>query len=339
MLFSFIKQSDRPTLILTWIPNATLKKNPQSIDSSPAKSRTSTPRISPRRTPKQDFSKSDESPAVGINDSQPVSFLKKRKHNSNSVCSETSTGSKDDVFNTDDSLSNGKCMTEFGSLGTKLSSSCKSQTDSGIGVEPASVQLASSQSSSIVASSFNSDSPQRNGLQDGELQNNEKTLIPLVKPSRVGVHVNDLNGSADENLTSCQEYNNFEAAAVSEDQFTAEEKLIAMLNRNKLHAKVKESDCFVSKPVSIEIKGDNLVVVTQNQNAGLGTNDAGLQLADPNINRNESKFETSSSQSPDLDSISFSSDNLSPCSNMQGEGLPLNSKHKVIKYCIYWNDL
>lgn len=44
------------TLILTWIPNSTLKKNPKTIQNSPGGS----PRISPRRTPKQEFAKPDK---------------------------------------------------------------------------------------------------------------------------------------------------------------------------------------------------------------------------------------------------------------------------------------
>lgn len=63
-----------------------------------------------------------------------------------------------------------------------------------------------------------------------------------------------------------------------------------------------------SKPVSIEIKGDNLVVVTE---------PCPVAQADPNINCNENKFETSSSQSAtDMDNTSLSSNstNQSPSS-------------------------
>ncbi|ELU09246.1 hypothetical protein CAPTEDRAFT_175014 [Capitella teleta] len=40
------------TLILTWIPNSTLKKNPRSIENSPGRAK-----ISPRRSPRQEFAK------------------------------------------------------------------------------------------------------------------------------------------------------------------------------------------------------------------------------------------------------------------------------------------
>jgi hypothetical protein len=46
------------------------------------------------------------------------------------------------------------------------------------------------------------------------------------------------------------------------DSLTAEEQLAAMLNRNKLRAKVKENSGS-HKSVSIEMEGDNLVIVTE----------------------------------------------------------------------------
>jgi hypothetical protein len=42
------------TLILTWIPNSTLKKNPRSIENSPAATR-----ITPRRSPRQEYSRAE----------------------------------------------------------------------------------------------------------------------------------------------------------------------------------------------------------------------------------------------------------------------------------------
>ncbi|KAH3860764.1 hypothetical protein DPMN_023684 [Dreissena polymorpha] len=54
-----------PTLILTWIPNSNLKKNTKSIENSPNRSNRSTPKHSPRRkTPKQEFAKSDNNVAT-----------------------------------------------------------------------------------------------------------------------------------------------------------------------------------------------------------------------------------------------------------------------------------
>lgn len=42
------------TLILTWIPNSTLKKNPRSIENSPAQTR-----VTPRRSPRQEYAHID----------------------------------------------------------------------------------------------------------------------------------------------------------------------------------------------------------------------------------------------------------------------------------------
>lgn len=42
------------TLILTWIPNSTLKKNPRSIENSPAQTR-----VTPRRSPRQEYAHVD----------------------------------------------------------------------------------------------------------------------------------------------------------------------------------------------------------------------------------------------------------------------------------------
>lgn len=44
------------TLILTWIPNSTLKKNPRSIENSPAQTR-----VTPRRSPRQEYAHVDNS--------------------------------------------------------------------------------------------------------------------------------------------------------------------------------------------------------------------------------------------------------------------------------------
>ncbi|BFZ02976.1 hypothetical protein BsWGS_06017 [Bradybaena similaris] len=286
-------QSCRPTLILTWIPNATLKKNPHSIESSPIKSRSSTPKISPRRNPKQEFAKSDESatltpsPSPSTYDSYQDRRLKKLSNDTTSICSEISVESKEDSPSIDESYIGEETSKTSGG---KLSSSYKSQSDSGIGTEEG-------QHISSISNAY-------------QLQNNEKSLHLGIKPSRVGVHVNDLNSwdkssrSDHKNVGVGKDHNH------STDELTSEEQLVAMLNRNKLHAKVKDKEKSGIKPVSIEIEGDKLVVVTEQQEGA--TN----MLSDPNINRNESKFETSSSQSTDIDTQSLSSDsnNQSPCS-------------------------
>ena len=61
------------TLILTWIPNSTLKRNPRSLESSPARGHA--PRIGARRSPRQEYAKSDfsstsQSPRSSLGSSQ-----------------------------------------------------------------------------------------------------------------------------------------------------------------------------------------------------------------------------------------------------------------------------
>lgn len=218
-------QSCRPTLILTWIPNATLKKNPHSIESSPIKSRSSTPKISPRRNPKQEFAKSDESatltpsPSPSTYDSYPDRRLKKLSNDTTSICSEISVESKEDSPSIDESYIGEETSRTSGG---KLSSSYKSQSDSGIGTEEG-------QHISSISNVY-------------QLQNNEKSLHLGIKPSRVGVHVNDLNSWDKSSRSDHKNVGVSKDPNHSTDELTSEEQLVAMLNRNKLHAKIKDKE-------------------------------------------------------------------------------------------------
>ncbi|GFO16024.1 TBC1 domain family member 16, partial [Plakobranchus ocellatus] len=295
--------SSRPTLVLTWIPNTTLKKNPHSIEGSPNISRSNTPKVSPRRIPRQEFAKSDESvtltpsPSPSTQDSAYCCGprLKKLSQDTTSICSEASVESHDGCASAGSSFVGEDQSKE--SCG-KLSSSNKSQTDSGVGSEEV---------------------PSVN-----QIQNNEKVQLN-VKPTRVGIHVNNLNGVDKGPRVDHKNLENCKDTGISSDDITYEEQLVAMLNRNKLHAKVKDKDS--GKPISIEIDGDKLVVVTEqmalssDQNISNGSREGNSSskqsnnITEHNINHNESKFETSSSQSTDIDTPSLSSDsnNQSPC--------------------------
>ncbi|XP_059157121.1 TBC1 domain family member 16-like isoform X2 [Physella acuta] len=270
-------QSCRPTLLLTWIPNTTLKKNPQSIESSPIKS--GTPKASPRRNPKQEFAKSDESvtltPSPSPSTQDSSQRCKKLSTDTTSICSDTSVYSRDDSPSLDSSNVGEDVSKESGS---RHSSSYRSQTDSGIGTD------------------------------ETHLQNNEKYLQHGLKPSRVGIHVNDLNGAERKNIGACSDPNR--------DELTSEEQLVAMLNRNKLHAKIKDGGDTTVKAVSIELQGDKLVVVTEQEEERC------KNITENNINRNESKFDTSSST--DIDTQSLSSDSNSP------SNLGLGAAHTVL---------
>ncbi|KAL5019137.1 hypothetical protein ScPMuIL_004859 [Solemya velum] len=281
-----------PTLILTWVPNSTLKKNPRSIENSPNRSYVATPRTSPRR--RQEFAKSDNpntpSPSISTrgsivstcSDNYEQYYLdqvydRQRKKHSMDTNSEISVGSKEDNQSVDD-FSQGDDVTR------KLSSSNRSQTDSGIG-------------------------------NDDLIQNNEKLFPSISKVNRVGVNVNDLHGEKNKNN---QEMRNAASCVIEEesssstdiDGLTAEEQLAAMLNRNKLHAKVRERTDS-NKSVSIEMEGDNLIVVTEELEDEVIVDQEQL-IKDRNTNKNESKFDSSSSNSIDFEAGSLSSDSTHP---------------------------
>lgn len=286
-----------PTLVLTWIPNSSLKKNPRSIQNSPNTSVATTPTPSPRRTPRQEFSKLNQpvttpSPTTSLRESSDgyehyymdrgtVRGKKKHSIDNASVNSEVSYGSRDDSQSVDS-------WTNPEEASRKLS--CSNKSDSGIGTEE------------IV-------------------QNNEKNLVfgpQKLGKIPVGVNVNDLHHEKDNNSevknTNQQENEEEISSPDTSDGLTPEEQLAALLNRNKLHAKARER-LDSNKSVSIEMDGDNLVITTEEIEKTVDTASKDRFLEDRNINKNESKFDTSSSsnsQSTDADGISFSSDSTQP---------------------------
>lgn len=278
-----------PTLILTWIPNSSLKKNPKSIE-SPNRSYATTP--SPKRTPRQEFARKQittpspsSSPrgscvSVGSDaceqyymDKAPVKNKKKQSIDNSSMNSELSLGSREDCLDS---------WAQVEEINRKSSTSNKSQTDSGIDTEDV-------------------------------VQNNEKN-IPK-KCSTVGRNVNDLHVDKESN-TECKTDNRRGpeediSSSDTTDSLTAEEQLAAMLKRNKLHTKARER-LESNKSVSIEMDGDNLVVVTEEIDKPQTVN-MDKYITEKNLNKNESKFDTSSSsQSTDAEGISLSSDSTHP---------------------------
>ena len=77
------------TLILTWIPNSTLKKNPRSIENSPAQSR-----VTPRRSPRQEYAHVDypssaaQSPTNSAVDIDVAESSDLRQSSSSALCSQ-----------------------------------------------------------------------------------------------------------------------------------------------------------------------------------------------------------------------------------------------------------
>ena len=284
-----------PTLILTWIPNSSLKKNPRSIQNSPSKTDEMPAKPSPRRQPRQEFTKvSTPSPissprgstvSAGSDvydyymDRAPVRSKKKRSLDNSSVNSEVSVGSRDE-------FASGESWCQCDESGRKLSMSNKSQTDSGLGP-------------------------------DEIIQNNEKNFkAEINKLYKIGVNVNNLQTNKGSNccVTKGKGMDEELSSPDTSDSLTAEEQLAAMLNRNKLRAKVKENSGS-HKSVSIEMEGDNLVIVTEELDKD-SIDDQHRFNEERNINSNESKFETTSSssmsQSTDGEGISLSSDSTHP---------------------------
>lgn len=202
----------------------------------------------------------------------------KKKNSMDSVNSDFSIGSKDtgfDVFTPDDGTVR-KSSSE---------SNGRSQADSGIA----------------------------NGA-NVSVQNNEKCIDNLSKGKKVGVNVNDLYSenlnqlSADiDNLTKAA----LEESSVSEsDSLNTEDKLAALLNKHKLHSKPKERTDS-GRSVSIELEGDNIIVTTEELEDDVIVDTKHKTIEDKNLNKDESKFD-SSSISTDNEITSISSDSTNP---------------------------
>ncbi|CAE1287106.1 TBC1 domain family member 16 [Acanthosepion pharaonis] len=268
-----------PTLILTWIPNATLKRNPRSIENSPNRSAMGSPKSSPRRTPKQDYARSDNlatpSPSMSPRDSlvsmgsEQCLWIEQRRRSrqrdDSSLCSEISVGSRDET-------------SDYDSYRDKFGPSNKSQTDSGVGTD---WDHTSGQSA----------------------PNNEKAVSTTrTRVHKVGVNVNDLSKENKRNLDSADPYSKtskYDSSSTESEGITPEEQLAAMLKKNKLYRKSRER-LGSDRSVSIEMEGDNLVVVQEDNMLNL------------NIHQKEKKYDMASSPSTDFDQTSLSSDSTDP---------------------------
>ena len=204
--------------------------------------------------------------------------LGKKKNSLDSVNSDFSFGSKDTGFE-------GIATEDVRKSSTESNERCQSQADSGIAVGA-----------------------------NGSVQNNEKSVDNLSKGKKVGVNVNNLYS---ENLNKLSaDIDNLTKAALEESSFSegdslnTEEKLAALLNKNKLHSKSKERTDS-GRSVSIELDGDSIRVVTEELEDDVLVDAKNLSVEDHNINKDESKFD-SSSLSTDSEVASISSDSTNP---------------------------
>lgn len=197
------------SLILTWIPNTSLKKNPRSLQNSPLH-----PVASPRKSPRQEFAKTSWSPAQSP-------LANGNQHHRGDSGQETSPSGS----------SSGDAP--------KLSTSLKSQTDSGIGNED------------IV------DSKHEDVVNNGENNGKSITREPLShcsidSPSSES----EIGAPSSEQQLQCllqhKKVTDLKEAAVAapETRQGADEERKPRTSSNR-------------SVTSIEMEGDNLVVVTE----------------------------------------------------------------------------
>ncbi|XP_013399258.1 TBC1 domain family member 16-like [Lingula anatina] len=212
------------TLILTWIPNSTLKKNPRSIQNSPSRPGAS-PRISPRRAKKQEFTAS----ALSSPSSEEASGSQERKSSSYGDRNHGEKGCHDHKANDNISLCSDISTGEQSrdAQKPKLSTSLKSQADSGIGSDDIISHVQGSKQTQSSASKFSE------GAEEDVSFSSESASDSLSAGAKLKALINKDVPSKPK-----------PSQASSSDS----------------HENVKER---TSSTVSIEMDGDKLVVVTE----------------------------------------------------------------------------
>ena len=197
------------TLILTWIPNSTLKKNPRSIENSPAQTR-----VTPRRSPRQEYAHVDNP--------------------SSATQSPTDSAVDVDVSTSSDQH--------------QLSSAVGSQGDVATDVKNASD--ASCDSDAIAENSCDS------------INNIRPSCTPTnTSRARVGVNVNALRDKCTNILTQ----SNTEPTASDKGDTLSDgsSHSVAVGAARQLAMLRSRSDSSNKSVASVEMEGDNLVVVTE----------------------------------------------------------------------------
>ncbi len=207
--------------MLTWIPNTTLKKNPRSIENSPARSGAPL-KISPRRSPRQEFAKAEYS-------------------------SPSPSQSPEESAASNASDTEHRVKRSSGGSGHNSNSSSESSTP-------------------LL---------RKNVLVREDVQNNMVCDSPRRKRD-VGKNVNDIHKKMSNAERDARSDNGYAAEgegelepssenSSSDDDSPGEEKKLfnMMLAKNKLEERVKERTSSSRSVTSIEMEGDNLVVVTE----------------------------------------------------------------------------
>ena len=272
------------TLILTWIPNNHLKKNPRSIENSPAH-----PKISPRRSPRPEFSQTDWSPSSSQCGSVATT--------PSSECAEKLTQSckvSTDVI----SISSEGSSDQASEGNSKLDISGKSQSDSGIGEEgftPGTektkdskhghLQDLSQQNNSLSTQISSSNQKQLNiGQHVNDLHYKDTNVKKINMDGFQTEHVNDTNGgchlmsqpTTSYNATpaiDCDDIRADSSLSSDSDELTTQTQLTVLLHKpqastsgalsQKDRIKERMSSGSTKSVASIEMDGDKLVIVTE----------------------------------------------------------------------------
>lgn len=203
------------TLILTWIPNSTLKKNPRSIENSPAQTR-----VTPRRSPRQEYAHTDY------------------------VTSDTQSPT---ISSADVDIS-ASCVDISASCDHRSSSSAP---DSLGAVCPVTDNTSESGDNTLASQN------------DCEAKNNVK---PSCTPTntcraRVGVNVNPIR----DKCTNLQLQSNTEQTACEKGDSVSDggHHSVAVGAARRLAMLSSHSDSSSKSVASVEMDGDNLVIVTE----------------------------------------------------------------------------
>ena len=236
----YILQVLGSTLILTWIPNSTLHRNPRSIENSPGHQK-----ISPRRSPRQEYSKSD-APTSGSASNSPQDSL-----GSEDSAKKNYVGGADDDGISVSSSSSDLAYPGYSSK-TAMGESVKSQTDSGF-----LSSSAQSGKSNLTAEYSRSAGRDSGSGCDG----------------CVGYHENGIAGSKASGTTSGTRLGSSgDSISSDSESISTEAQLMFLMNKAKLHnpatqqlkdTEKKKRTSSGRSITSIEMEGDSLVIVTE----------------------------------------------------------------------------
>ena len=237
-----ILQVNGPSLILTWIPNSTLRKNTKSIENSPNRSQGTTPKTSPlRRTPRQEFAKPDgniTTPSTSITSNSPLECCM-------SFGSEFGNPNKHKKYSLESTNS------EISYLSTGMSPDSDEQRG---------MVKSDNYEECIDAFSYGD-----------SIKNNQKVIGAQIKDMKIGQHVNNIYAknlskinNDISNLTKAAMEGEAQSDVVKEN--VEDEQSVSETQTMKLKGKLLKKTKIRTdsgRSVSIEMEGDNLIVVTE----------------------------------------------------------------------------